>query len=138
MKIWITRRSAFSIQCGGLERLNVWFRKPSWVNEWRDRASYDLPFGQESELNGARISEWEVRCDNSSGIARSMSFGKLFGYNDRESEGENSLAEFVWHKVCEHFDQANFDKWHELENSGNDKYQISKFLLEIDLDIKFT
>ena len=30
MKIWITRHSAFGIQVGGLERLDVWFSKPEF------------------------------------------------------------------------------------------------------------
>lgn len=136
MKIWITRRSAFSIQCGGLERLNVWFRKPVWVEEWCSRASYDLPFSKESELNGARIANWEVRRDNSSGISHATSFGKLFGYDDRPDESENELAKYVWKKLSEHFDNLDFDKWHELERSGEEKYQIDKFFLEIDINIK--
>lgn len=134
MKIWITRQSAFSIQCGGLERLFVWFRKPKWVWEWRDIPSDSCPFGDLSDLNGRRIAKWEPMESGITWIDRSFSFGKMFGYADRKEENENEIASFVWNKLKEHFKNEDFDKWDEVEKRGDAK--IEDFLLEIDLDIK--
>lgn len=134
MKIWVTRNSAFSIQCGGLERLFVWFRKPRFIEEWRDQASFDLPFGEESELNGARISDWECSRDNSLWISSPVSFGKLFGYTDRQEKSENEIAEYVWGKLTEHFGNTEFDKWDQYEKE-NPQCCRKNFLLEIELNI---
>ncbi len=41
MKIWITRKSAGSITSGGLERVDVWFQKPVWVES---KYFFDLPY----------------------------------------------------------------------------------------------
>jgi hypothetical protein len=134
MKIWITRSSAFSIQCGGLERLFVWFRKPVWVAEWRDASSYDSPFDDPTDLVGKRVANWEVRESNSSWISTSLSFGKMFGYGDRKEEGENEIAKYVWSKLEEHFKNEPFDDWHEVEKRGDAKKQ--DFILEIEINIK--
>lgn len=135
MEIWVTRQTAFGIQCGGLERLQVWFRKPVWVEEWKDQASYNLPFGHESELNGARIAKWEVREGGSCWIETPISFGKLFGYDDRKEESENEIARFVWSKLEEHFGNSDFDQWHEYEKE-HPECHMRNFLLEIDLNVK--
>ena len=58
----------------------------------------------------------------------------LFGYCDRENEDENSIAEYVWNKLKEHFLNEDFEKWHivEKEKCLNRK----DFLLELDINVK--
>ena len=47
MKVWITRDSAISIQCGGLERLQIWFTKfkPVFLVAVLSEKDRDTPFG---------------------------------------------------------------------------------------------
>jgi len=134
MKIWITRQTAFGIQCGGLERLFVWFRKPRWVSEWRPYEKDDIPFGDLSDLNGRLISQWEAPSSGNNWITHSLSFGKMFGYNDSDNEDENIIASYVWKELENHFKNKPFKEWHQMEK--DDEVKREDFLLEIDLDIK--
>lgn len=135
MKIWVTRNSASNIQGGGLERLFVWFRKPVWIWEWRNPSEDSLPFGEDlSDLNGRRIAKWAVRQSGTCWIESPISFGKLFGYDDRKSEGENEIAQHVWEQLTQHFKEETFEKWPEVEKRG--EARIQDFLLELEIDMK--
>lgn len=131
MKIWITRSTAFSIQCGGLERLFVWFREPRYVEKWdlRGMPPTDI-FDEESPRAGIRVSSgWEVPHGGTTWINGCVSFGKLFGY-----EGE--IPDLVWSKLEKHFGNKPFDTWHEYERENPKSCNVSIFLLEIEIDIK--
>lgn len=137
MKIWVTRQSAFSIQCGGLERLLVWFRQPTWVEEWRTELQDDTPFEDLSDMNGRKTANWEVRQSGVTWIDRPVSFGKLFGYSDRKEETENEIANYVWHQLEKHFGNTPFEQWHEYEKE-NTSCCRKNFILEIDIKVSFS
>lgn len=135
MKIWVTRQSASSILFGGLERLSIWFRKPTYYYELITENDRDTPFGDLSidQYPYYKKIGW---CQEKSGTMwtgsdTNLSFGKIFGYGDGENK---EIAEYVWIKLCEHFNNEKFDNWDIAENSGLVK--VEDFLLEIDLDIK--
>lgn len=123
MKIWITRDSAFSIQCGGLERLRVWFKKPKFFLIKLEEKDRDLPFDYIGIDEGIYSKYgWEVDGEVS------FSFGKVFGY----IKGENKeLAIIVFNKLKEHFLNEDLEKWDILEKEGKSK--IEDFLLEIEI-----
>lgn len=135
MKIWITRDHSFSIQCGGLERLHVWFREPRYIEKWDlTGQSGRMPFDDETPKAGIRLaSHWEVIQSGNMHIDRSVSFGKLFGYDNGEHP---ELVEYVWNKLSDHFGNVPFEKWHEYEKSHK-KCCVSKFILELDIKITF-
>lgn len=123
MKIWVTYNSAFSLQCGGLERVWVWFRQPEWVDRWRD--SDELPFASDNaDLTGRRELGWTLT--GASYGLRPVSFGKIFGYGDEKKEDQNAITRFVWTKLEEHF-SCDFMQWDKAVKSPKD------FLLELDL-----
>jgi hypothetical protein len=130
MKIWITRSNAFSIQCGGLQRLHVWFSKPHYVLVPYEEKDRDTPFGYWSDSHGFyREHGWET-LDKRNQV---LSFGDYFGYTD-ENEDNEELATFIWNKVQEHFKNRHWDDWWEMEKSG--EIHKKDFLLEIDIEIK--
>ena len=128
MKIWITRKDAFEIQCGGIDRLQVWFRKPKYYQSFY-RAE-DLPFGG-GEERGCREEGWRVI---GGGMETSFSFGKAFGYLEDGNENKE-LVEFVWNKLKDHFGNTDFQEWHAFEKDGGCKQR--DFLLEVDVNIIF-
>lgn len=129
MKIYITRNSAGSILAGGLERLDVWFYKPTFIYKAYEPA--DQAFGLDNYSNGALEVGWRIIGDG--GIVRSsFSFGNAFGYIDKNNEN-TELASYVWSKLQEHFLNAPFRQWEDLEN--NKKVFLKDFLLEIEISI---
>ena len=135
MKIWITRGSASSIMFGGLERIYIWFRKPEYKVQLISEGYRDTPFGDLTidQYPYYKKLGWEASHSNDmwTGSNATLSFGKIFGYSD----GINSeFAKHVWAEVCNHFNNADFDTWEQLEKDGICKNE--DFLLEIDFDIK--
>jgi hypothetical protein len=115
MKIYITRDTAGSIISGGLERLNVWFIKPSYYyrayepdETFHIDTSYPNNYSQ-----GALEIGWRVIADGSV-VRSSFSFGAAFGYIDENNEN-NMLATYVWQKLKEHFLNAPFREWENIE-----------------------
>ena len=129
MKIWITRSSAFQIQCGGLERLQVWFSKPEFHLTKLEDKDRDIPFDDYLGIDHGlyRRHGWE---ESKRKIERGISFGKVFGYIG-EDEPNSLFAEIVWEKLCKHFLNHPFDDWHILEKEG--KCRVEDFLLEIEI-----
>ena len=101
MKIWITRSSAFQIQCGGAERLQIWFSKPEFHLIKLEEKDRDIPFGDYlGDDHGLYMRYgWQ---ESQNKIGKGISFGKVFGYSG-ESEPNFIFAETVWKKVQEHF-----------------------------------
>lgn len=134
MKIWITRSDALSLQCGGLERLFAWFRSPIWVEKYYPNGinGEDI-FDEPTVRKGIRIAKWEVIESGATWIDSSISFGKLFGYGDRDNKNDNYISTYVWEKLCEHFGNVEFEKWEEYEKTHSECCQ-KNFKLEIDLD----
>lgn len=125
MKIWVTYNSVFGLQCGGLERVWVHFSKPQYVERWRPPREDETPFGTLSDMNGRLDAGWQPV----SGYGlHALSFGKLFGYGDRESS-EDDLVDFVWSHLCAHFQDKDLRDW--------DKVPVTprSFILELDLNI---
>ncbi len=129
MKIYITRHSAGSIISGGLERLDVWFHKPSYY--YKDYEPYEQAFGVPNYSNGARIVGWRVD-DGGSIERRCFSFGNVFGYIEDDNENVE-LSTYVWNKLQEHFLHAPFRQWEELEKEN--KVFLKDFLLEVEINI---
>ena len=134
MLIYITRDSTSSIHAGGLERLRVWFQRPTYhyaVNQFED-----LPFGNDME----GIGEWGWTCErqNHKLPETCISFGKLFGYGETQHPNHVAgLSEFVWSQLNKHYGNTEFvNGWYEYEKAGHCKQH--QFLLEIDLHITFT
>lgn len=131
MKIWITRNSGFSIQCGGLQRLYVWFSKPTFVITPYEEKDRDLPWGFFTESHGfLRDAGWYTLSTKRN---QYISFGDYFGYTE-EDEPNPELATYVWEKLKEHFKNRPFNDWHEMDRSGETHHK--DFLLEIDIEIK--
>lgn len=123
--IYITRLSAFQIQCGGLDRLQVWFTcpqyyEPEYFNE------IDFPFGSEREYGCHAVNGWNVY---SGKTQTPVSFGGLFGY-------DNEISDYVWNKLKEHFGNTEFREWEEYEKS-NEECSIKNFFLKMELNITF-
>lgn len=129
MKIWITRDTATSIQFGGLERLQVWFRKPEFLVKVLTEKDRDTPFGDIGEDEGYYC-KYGWYAGEKFGI-RSLSFGNWLGYGEGE-HGE--IAQYVWNKLKEHFHNAPFENWDKVERE--DKCKQENFLLELEIDIK--
>lgn len=126
MKIWITRRSAFQLQCGGVDRLDVWFTKPHFFYRmWQNEE--DMMFSSFKE-GGCREEGWRVAHGKNQ---NSISFAAFAG-GDNYKENE-SLIDEVWKMVCQHFNQAPFQDWYDIEKAG--KVHYKDFLLEIDLSV---
>ena len=122
-EIWVTRLSAFQLQCGGVDRLQVWFQKPVWT-ENKFFEEIDMPFGDKEEV-GCRIpARWGVYGGK---IQTSLSFGALFGY-----KGE--IVEIIWKKLHEHFGNSNFRDWESYESEHPDSCHISKFMVNLTLN----
>lgn len=131
MKIWVTRQSAGSIYAGGLERLTVHFIKPVWMEIEYPAEARDLPFGHYGEDHGFYKHYGWVEIDQKYGI-RNLSVGSWLGYSD-EDNPDREAALFIWNRLCEHFNNANFRDWEKLENAG--VVRRKDFLLEIDLKL---
>lgn len=123
MKIWITRTSAFQIQCGGLDRLQVWFKKPIWT-ESKFEEEIDMPFGTYLSQGCFVPNGWGVHGGK---VQQNVSFGGVFGY-------EGKIPEYVWNKLCEHFGNSEFREWENYEKENPDCC-VKNFLLSIELDI---
>jgi hypothetical protein len=128
MTIWITRDSAGSINSGGLERLRVHFRKPVYLveplpKEW---LKDDALFEYHQSRGPYRFFGWY-----SEGFP-TLSVGKWIGYGESDNP-EKELALYIWGKLCEHFQNADFMDWMRLEKEGHCKVQ--DFLLEIEINL---
>lgn len=127
MKVWITRHCAGSIRVGGLERLDVHFREPKWLIEPFTEKTRALPWGRHHETHG----DYKYFGWYSHNLPK-LSVGKWIGYCDDDNP-EKEIALFIWNKLCEHFFNAPFAEWEEIEKQGRAKEE--DFLLEIDLKI---
>ena len=123
--IYITRLSAFQIQCGGLDRLQVWFTKPHYY-EPKYFDGNDFPFGNEREYGCFAPNGWNVY---SGKTQTPVSFGGLFGY-------DNEISDFVWNKLKGHFGNSEFEKWEEYEKD-NEECSIENFMIQLELNISF-
>ena len=124
IKAWVVRQSAFSIQCGGLERLFIHFAQPTYYYEKYSEKERDTPFGDITEQEGLfKKVGWH---SNPKMWVQEQSVGNWLGY-------DNGVSDYIWNKLCEHFLNAPFDTWHELEKEG--KCKVEDFCLEIELKI---
>ncbi len=122
--IYITRLSSFQIQCGGLDRLQVWFSCPHYSEPYYFD-EIDVPFGSGYKENGCYSKNgWQV---NYGKTQSPVSFGGLFGY-------DNELSNYVWKKLEEHFGNTDFKEWENYEKN-NPECNIKNFFLKIDLNI---
>ena len=132
MKIYITRQSAGSVMAGGLDRLDVWFTKPIYI-EYTFYDPSDLPFGNHSLSILRAGGYWQTEINH--GETKSFSFGKVFGYSDSKDKDLNIFALFVWEKLKEHFQYLPIQQWEKFENDGN--VHPAQFFLEINMECTF-
>lgn len=125
VKCWITRQSAFSIQCGGLERLFIHFSKPSYCLEQLSEKDRDTPFSDISEQEGLYKKVGWIEL-NQKTWCQSLSVGNWIGY-------DNTISNYIWSELRNHFHNKPFDEWHILEKEGKSK--ISDFCLELEVEI---
>jgi hypothetical protein len=126
--IWIVRNSAFSIQCGGLERLFVYFTKPVYVfSKPMTSKQRDTPFGDILESEGLYDKYGWIEPNEKTWV-KSVSVGNWIGY-------ENEISELIWEKLKEHFHNEPFENWHIIEKEGRSK--IEDFCLELNIKISF-
>lgn len=123
--IWITRLSAFQLQCGGLSRVQVWLKclvyiKPEYFEEIQN------PFGSEREIGRYSPKGWGV---NGGNFQTSIPFDQLFGY-------DNKISKEVWTKLKEYFGNSDFREWESYEKE-NEECSIKNFMLKINLEIKY-
>lgn len=134
MKIWITYDNCGQLHAGGLERCRVWFKQPLYFMSplFPRLINENSPF-EISEKEGLGSYGWVAGRDR--GESASVSFGKVFGYSGGPEPGLNELAEFVWAKLKEHFNNEEpFAGWYRMEES---KQSLARnFCLEIDLKIE--
>jgi hypothetical protein len=125
LPIWVVRSEAFSIQCGGLERLFIYFTKPTYVYQKMTENDRDIPFGYITESNGLfRRIGWIEPSEKM--WVKPISVGNWFGY-------ENEISENIWEKLKEHFHNEPFDNWHNVEREGRSK--VEDFCLELNISI---
>lgn len=128
MKIYITRSSAFSIQCGGLSRVNVWFEKPHYYYKY---LGPDHAFGPCDGQLGVVKAGWML---SGGEFQKSIPVSTLFGYGDEnEGSGRHKISTFIWSKVKEHFLNAPFNEWDKLEDEK--KVSQRDFFLEMEIDM---
>ena len=125
LKKWIVRDTAFSIQCGGLERLKVHFTKPEYFYIKLTDKQRDTPFGYVSDREGLFYKVGWSEPDAKS-MLPSISLGQFIGY-------DNEISHFVWDKLVEHFHNEPFDNWHIVEREGRSR--IEDFCLELNISI---
>lgn len=123
MEIWITRQSAFSLQVAGVDRLQVWFTKPSYFAETYFTEDTN-PFGYEREIGCRTRNYWAVHHGKTQ---QPVSFGGIFGY-----EGE--FVDKVWNELIKHFGNTEFREWDNYEKANKETCNISNFLLHVKLD----
>jgi len=129
LTVWIVRNSAFSIQCGGLERLFVYFTKPVYVfTKPMTSKQRDSPFGDILENEGLYDKYGWIEPNEKTWVKR-VSVGNWIGY-------ENEISEYIWEKLKEHFHYEPFENWHILEKEG--KSNIEDFLLELQVSVSFS
>lgn len=127
VKAWVVRSSAFSIQCGGLQRLFIHFSQPKYFYEKLSEECRDTPFGDISIHEGIfRKAGWH---ETHKTWIHCQSVGNWIGY-------DNPVSDFIWEKLCEHFLNEPFETWHILEKEG--KSNIEDFCLEIQLSISLS
>jgi len=122
-KIWITRLTTFQIQCGGIDRLQVWFTEPHYTESvWY--SEMDVPIGCERENGCYAKNGWEV-CHGKT--QQPVSFGGIFGY-------DSEISNFVWNKLLNHYGNTEFREWHNYE-SLNPECCIKNFMIELNLNV---
>lgn len=125
LKAWVVRRSAFSIQCGGLQRLFVHFTKPTFLYEKLTPDYIDSPFGEFSEKEGIfRKIGWH-ETEGKMWVGP-LSVGNWIGY-------DNPLSKYIWSELCRHFLNEPFEKWDILEKEG--KCKVEDFCIELPISI---
>ena len=126
LTVWVVRNSAFSIQCGGLERLFIHFTKPLYVfSKTLTSKQRDTPLGYIPESEGLYDKYGWIE-PNAKTWVKNVSVGNWIGY-------ENPISEYIWEKLKEHFHNEPFEKWHTIEKEGRSK--IEDFCLELNLSI---
>ena len=126
LTVWVVRNSAFSIQCGGLERLFVYFTKPVYVfAKVLTSKQRDTPFGEISEKEGLYDKYGWIEHDPKTWVTK-LSVGNWLGY-------DNPISDFIWEKLKEHFHNEPFLNWHIIEKEGRSK--IEDFCLEIKITV---
>ncbi len=129
LTIWVVRNSAFSIQCGGLERLFIHFTKPTYVfSKPMTSKQRDTPFGDISEKEGLYDKYGWIEQYEKTWVKR-VSVGNFIGY-------ENEVSEYIWKKLKEHFHNEPFENWHIVEKEG--RSNIEDFLLELKVSVSLS
>ena len=121
---WVVRQTASSIQFGGLERLFVHFSKPTFYYRTQKFESIDNPFNDPTEKCGI-FEEADWRSNGKTWVPN-LSVGNWLGY-------DNSLSDYIWDKLCEHFNGKPFEEWEDMEKNGIVKRE--DFCLELDLKL---
>ena len=129
MRIWITRQSASSLHAGGLERVQVWWKKPYFTHYSLDSIEIQadkIPWGID-EKKGLGDFGWQNNpyTDHTQVVKQTgwVSFGDFFGYGSDEKKYNynhvDGLADYVWNKLKEHFNNTEFPHgWLEQERQG--------------------
>lgn len=127
MKIWITRLCAGALISGGLDGVQVWFKKPIWRTTWRTPDEDQMPWPPDmSDLNGRAYSSWEASRSGTGPV----SFGKMFGFNDRKCKSEDDLSLMIWDRLCTHFGTQELRDWKESSTMGR-----ALFIIELDIQL---
>jgi len=125
MKVWVTRQSSISLQCGGLERCLVWFTKPIYIPPKMWENEIDMCFGSYRQDGCYRLEGWSVGygCFQV-GVPAPI----LFGF-------ESDAANYIWTELEKHFGNVPFIEWHEYEKT-HPECCVENFLLEFNIEIK--
>ena len=129
LTVWVVRNSAFSIQCGGLERLFVYFTKPIYVfAKPMTSKERDSPFGYIYESEGLYLKYGWIESNRKMWV-QPVSVGNWIGY-------ENEISKYIWEKLSEHFHNEPFEDWHIVEKEG--RSNIEDFILELQLSVSLS
>lgn len=124
--VWVVRHSAFSIQCGGLERVFVHFTKPTYVfTKPLTSKQRETPFGDILESEGLYDRFGWIETEKKTWVER-VSVGNWIGYN-------NEISEYIWEKLKEHFHNEPLENWDTIEKDGRSK--IEDFCLELNISL---
>ncbi len=137
MKIWVVRNQASAIIRDGAKALDVFFKKPRWIEhkgcrlEDNDLARYNTYKSVDEGGGTYTYYQWLPKGTGPPYELFPTPFAKIFGYGDSGNKDNDDFVEHVWNKVCEHFGTKDIRKFKDSEEA-----QIEDFLLEIELSVK--
>lgn len=119
-----------NVQMSGLDRTQVWFSKPTFV-EATFSDPEELPYPGGKYEGGYQSETWKV-VGSGRQPEQPVSLGEAFVFGPSEDDPEIiELKEYVWEKLVEHYGSEDIMDWDKREKDGFCRRK--DFILEIDI-----